>query len=759
MEPETAQPVNSNPARFLTGIKLFWVVVLAILFAAQVGVVTLLGTRMPGPALADGIYLVMYLLAAFALVQAGKRSNALARYVWFIAAFAAILFCVGELCDLYAELVPESPRIATLGDVFSVFWFGPVSLTLFLEPDFELRRFDKIHILDFIQVVLSWIVIYFFFLYMPTREISNSPFVHSWLRATWAGSLVYDGLMAATFLLRSALTNSPVIRALFGRIGLFLVFVVAGDFYYNYLGATLQTGSWYEIVWTLLGIAPIVLAVTWDETTLANTGSLPSGHDRARNRLFPTLFALLVLLLSFNLVRLHTTVAFIIVTISFACSSLRLIVVQQRQERVQSDLRAEIIERERVEQQLREHEEHLEEQVAERTARLEESRAQLRQAQKMEAIGQLAGGVAHDFNNLLTVIRGYGQLIVEKAGDPQLRSSAERIDEAAARASSLTSQLLAFSRRQVLQPKVFNLNALVQNLEKMLRRLIGEDVEMATVLGEDVGSIRADHGQIEQVILNLVVNARDAMPKGGKLTLETSAAQLDVDYVRHHPTSEAGRHVLLAVSDTGVGIAPENLSRIFEPFFTTKGLGRGTGLGLSMAYGIVKQSGGNIWVYSEPGKGTSFKIYLPVVDAPAEAIPSEKQRMANMRGNETILLVEDDQQVRELARTILVECGYSVLTAEKPVEASSLCRNFSGQIHLMLTDVVMPGLSGRDLAVQVSALRPQIKVLYMSGYTTNAIVHHGELDADTAFLPKPFTPMSLSVKVREVLDQDRPGEP
>lgn len=302
METETAQPVKSNLASILTG-KMFWVAALAILFASQIGVLSTLGTRMPGPAFADGIYLVMYLLAAYASLQAGRRSHALARYVWFTTAIAALLFCVGEMCDLYAEFVPGSPRVATLGDIVSVFWFGPVSLTLFLEPDFELRRFDRIHILDFIQVALSWIAIYFFFLYMPAREISNSPFAHSWLRATWAGSLVYDGLMAATFLLRSALANSPVVRALFGRIGLFLVFVVAGDFYYNYLGATLQTGSWYEIVWTLLAIVPIVLAVTWDESRFEDAGSLPSVHDLGRNRLFPTLFALLVLLLSFNIVR------------------------------------------------------------------------------------------------------------------------------------------------------------------------------------------------------------------------------------------------------------------------------------------------------------------------------------------------------------------------------------------------------------------------------------------------------------------------
>jgi signal transduction histidine kinase len=450
--------------------------------------------------------------------------------------------------------------------------------------------------------------------------------------------------------------------------------------------------------------------------------------------------------------REHAIFALVIVGISFSCSSLRLIIIQQRQHRVQMDLTAQIAERERIEKHLRQNEEHLEEQVAERTARLEESRHQLRQAQKMEAIGRLAGGVAHDFNNLLTVIRGYSRLLLDRGPATEFRSGLERIDDAADRAASLTSQLLAFSRRQVLQPKVFNLNTLVGNLEKMLRRLVREDIEMRTVLAADLGSVRADRTQIEQVILNLVVNARDAMPDGGKLTIETCNVSLDASYASRHQTVEAGHYVSLAVSDTGAGIAPENLARIFEPFFTTKELGKGTGLGLSMVYGIVKQSGGNIWVYSEPGRGTSFKVYLPLVTAPADSLALESAPVSSHRGAETLLVVEDDEQVRELASEALSAAGYSVLVADTPQAAISIYRDHAARIDLLLTDVVMPGIGGRELAKQLTAIRPDLRVLYMSGYTPQAILHHGELEADTFFVQKPFTPSSLAAKIREVLD-------
>ncbi len=372
-------------------------------------------------------------------------------------------------------------------------------------------------------------------------------------------------------------------------------------------------------------------------------------------------------------------------------------------------------------------------------------------------MGQLAGGVAHDFNNLLTVIKGYSRMLLDDPQhDKRVRANVEQIDAAAERAVSLTRHLLAFSRKQVLQPKVIDLNALMVNLDKMLRRLIGEDIVVETLAAPELGSVKADPGQIEQVIMNLVVNARDAMPKGGKLTLETANVDLDADYAGDHDGVHPGRSVMLAVSDTGVGIDPQIQSRIFEPFFTTKELGRGTGLGLSTAYGIVKQSGGHIWVYSEPGQGTTFKIYFARVDRPAEVIPQVARPAAPIRGAETILLVEDDEQVRDLTHSVLTTTGYSVLVAENGPAVAKICEQHRNAIHLLLTDVVMPGLSGRDVAKQVSARWPNAKVLYMSGYTKNSIVHHGVLDEGTFFLPKPFTPSALTNKVREVLDDQTP---
>ena len=371
----------------------------------------------------------------------------------------------------------------------------------------------------------------------------------------------------------------------------------------------------------------------------------------------------------------------------------------------------------------------------------------------MEAVGRLAGGIAHDFNNLLTIIKGYTELGRTRAKKPpELRADLERIEDASERAAGLVRQLLAFSRRQVLQPKVLDLNGIVVGLDKLLRRLMDDDIEMKTIVDKDLGTIKADPGQVEQVIMNLVVNARDAMPDGGRLTVETENVELDGAYARDHATVRPGRYVMLAVSDTGVGMSGETIAHIFEPFYTTKESGRGTGLGLSTVYGIVKQSGGYIWVYSEPGEGTTFKVYLPRVDEPAEALPTTKASLADCAGTETILLVEDEPQLRELTRTVLESRGYSVVEAVSPDEAERLAKKYGAKIHLLLTDVIMPGISGRELAKRLSARQPAMRVLYMSGYTYNVIAQGGTLERGVAFLQKPFTPSALIEKVREVLD-------
>jgi PAS domain S-box-containing protein len=378
---------------------------------------------------------------------------------------------------------------------------------------------------------------------------------------------------------------------------------------------------------------------------------------------------------------------------------------------------------------------------------------QLQQSQKLEAVGRLAGGVAHDFNNLLTVILGVTELLQLQAGhDAQVRARAEEILTAARRAAELTGQLLAFSRRQILQPQLVNVNAVLTDAERMLRRLIGEDIILRLFPAPDLGAVRADPAKLLQVIVNLAVNARDAMPQGGQLTLETQNILVDREYVRTHPIVQPGPYVLISVSDTGVGMDETTRAHLFEPFFTTKAKGRGTGLGLSVVYGIIRQSNGFIWVYSEPGHGATFKIYLPRVletIEPAGPVPAPPTRVT---GTETILVVEDEAAVRTLAAEILRSKGYTLLEAGGPHEALAAAQAHQGHLHLLLTDVVMPELSGQQLAGQLWALRPDLRVLYMSGYTDNAIVHHGVLDPGTSFLPKPFTPGALLQKVREVLD-------
>ncbi|HEX6276107.1 MAG TPA: response regulator [Polyangiaceae bacterium] len=383
---------------------------------------------------------------------------------------------------------------------------------------------------------------------------------------------------------------------------------------------------------------------------------------------------------------------------------------------------------------------------------LRRSEEQLRHAQKMEAVGRLAGGVAHDFNNVLSIILSYAEVLLEsfRPGDP-IRDDLDEIRKAALRASGLTRQLLLFSRQQVTIARVLDLNEVLVNTEKMLKRMLGEDVDFSLALGSELGRVRVDPGHIEQVVMNLAVNARDAMPKGGKLTIETANVVLDDSYARAHLPARSGRFVMLAVSDTGIGMDKATQARIFEPFFTTKPKGKGTGLGLSTVFGIVEQSGGTLWVYSEPGRGTTFKIYLPFVDAEVEAV-RPALAPTTLKGDETILLVEDEDQVRVIAGAVLRRYGYNVLVARNAGEALLLCEGHPGTIDVLVTDVVMPQMSGPELAQRLAIGRPEMRILCMSGYTDDSIVRHSVLQPGVAYLQKPFTPQSLATKVREVLD-------
>ena len=386
--------------------------------------------------------------------------------------------------------------------------------------------------------------------------------------------------------------------------------------------------------------------------------------------------------------------------------------------------------------------------------------AQLHMAQKMEAIGKLAGGVAHDFNNILTVIMGNASLALMEVGkDNTLRQEIEEIRKAGERAASLTRQLLAFSRKQIVQPKILDINELLTDIEIMLGRLIGEDVELLTIQAPALWRVEIDPGQIEQVIINLAINARDAMLQGGKLTIETDNVDLNENYFREHGIEgkKSGHYVVLAVSDTGNGMDKETQEHIFEPFFTTKEVGKGTGLGLSTIYGIVKQNNGFIWVYSEPGQGTTFKVYLPEVKKDADLEKKEQTPVDNPGGSETVLIVEDNDLLRNFAQKALRGYGYRVMDAENGEDALSVCKEHDGQIDLMITDVVMPKMGGREAAERLRPLYPQMKVIYMSGYTDNAIVHHGVLEPGLNFLEKPFTPEGLARKAREVLDAESFG--
>ena len=380
---------------------------------------------------------------------------------------------------------------------------------------------------------------------------------------------------------------------------------------------------------------------------------------------------------------------------------------------------------------------------------------QLRVSQKMQAVGELAGGVAHDFNNLLMIVKGHAEMLLDRIDSSSARHNLEQIQGATERAATLTRQLLAFSRKQVLQPKVLDLNDVVAGMIKMFSRVIGENIDLAFLPGSKLAPVKADPGQMEQVLLNLVVNARDAMPDGGRLTIETCNVELDSVSASQHSVMEAGSYVMLIVTDTGCGMDAGTQARIFEPFFTTKGQGKGTGLGLATVYGVVKQSGGFIWVYSEVDHGSTFKIYLPQVTADLERGATEKTSCGAQPGTETILFVEDEQSVRELVRDYLGKSGYRVLQAADGVQALEVAAAHKGPIHILVTDVVMPRLSGRELVTRITGSRPAIKILYISGYTDDSIFRHGVLEGGVAFLQKPFNLKDIAQKIRQVLD----GEP
>ncbi|MFW5876422.1 MAG: ATP-binding protein [Myxococcota bacterium] len=385
-------------------------------------------------------------------------------------------------------------------------------------------------------------------------------------------------------------------------------------------------------------------------------------------------------------------------------------------------------------------------------AALSQTEEQLRQAQKMEAIGRLAGGVAHDFNNLLSVVLSYTSMLLGNLshGDP-MRPDLEEIRKAGKRAGNLTRQLLAFGRQHAVEPHILDLNEVLAGMEKMIRRIVGEDVAVRTHCGSDLAKLKADPGHIEQVLMNLVVNARDAMPHGGSLTIETQNVQLDAEYAAEHLGVTPGSYVMLAVSDTGTGMDKTTREHIFEPFFTTKARGKGTGLGLSTVFGIVQQNGGTVWVYSEPGEGTTFKVYLPKSDG-VEGVVAPSVSVATVRGSETVLLVEDDSQVRGVVRSVLAHNGYHVLEAQDGGEALLLCERYDGAIHVVVTDVVMPQMSGVELADRLVSSRGDMKVLYMSGYTDDAMTQHRTLVPGTPLLEKPITPESLLHRLRQVLD-------
>jgi PAS domain S-box-containing protein len=823
-------------------LRLFSLLALAI-FALH-GLLTLAAAHSSAlPVFSNLLQLALGVLISAAAWRKASRSEGFARTFWRLQASGFAIWALAQsLATIYDTMLHRSLNEPWPSDVLFFVWITPAFLSLFLNPHGKPFKVEWQDWLDFAQVCIVVTSLYAF-------EFDTPPKGNGWELSTEQLALSVENgrnlLLVACFALRSIGTQSTEARALYRRMAVFFtLFAIAeGPYLYLQVYSNLRPGTVWDLPWSLAFAAGTLLIATWEPRTVQENPqefSRPALlRTQAALKLIPLFFPLLVLIIAAHIAAERFWLAAGAVLASFACSSVRIYLVEQQQRKSEAALeernallkavfegagdaiyvkdlngrylignnialrflgrgleqmsgkRAGDLFEAAVAKQIEESDRQIlvsgEPQSFElqltRDSRLRtfllwrnvfrdaygkvvgfitvardmtEYRVmeeRLRQSQKMEAIGTLAGGVAHDFNNILMVISGYGSVLMDAlAGDPKQRAHVEQIQKAGERAAALTRQLLAFSRKQAIQPVPLNLNSVVNGIEKLLHRLIGENISIVTQLAADLGFALADAGQIEQVILNLAVNARDAMPDGGKLSIETRNTDFRTGKTLGQQEIRPGEYIELIVADTGSGMEAAVQAHVFEPFFTTKASGKGTGLGLSTVYGIVQQANGYVGFTSAPAAGTTFRIFLPRNDAKAATTSASGATEATYRGAETVLLVEDDASVCELVRSVLTAHGYSVLATRHPSEAETICQKHGAAIDLLLTDVIMPEMSGAELSKRLSKYREGLRVLFMSGYIDDSVVRRGINQSEMPFLQKPFSPQNLAKKVREVLD-------